>query len=80
MKKTFKEAIDALVEERIKHGADPMEVFEELSREANTVFGRYNLEYELVEKRDRPGGGEVLRLASDPWEGGCGEPDQRRAV
>ncbi|MCB1850805.1 MAG: hypothetical protein KDI83_08485 [Gammaproteobacteria bacterium] len=51
MKKTFKEAIDALVEERIKHGADPMEVFEELSREANMVFGRYNLEYELVGKK-----------------------------
>ena len=27
------------------------EVFEELSREANMVFGRYNLEYELVGKK-----------------------------
>lgn len=51
MKKSFKEAIEALVQERIENGEDPMVLFEELSREANLVFGRYNLEYELVNKK-----------------------------
>jgi hypothetical protein len=47
MKTTFREALEALVNERIAEGADPQELFEELSREANLVFGHYNLEYEL---------------------------------
>ena len=45
---TFKEALEALVNARIEHGDDPMDVFEELHREANLVFGHYNLEYELA--------------------------------
>jgi hypothetical protein len=47
MKKSFKEALQALVEHRIEAGEDPRELFEELRREANLVFGHYNLEYEL---------------------------------
>jgi hypothetical protein len=35
------------VNQRIAEGADPQELFEELRREANLVFGHYNLEYEL---------------------------------
>lgn len=50
MKISFKEAIETLVKQRIESGDDPMELFEELSREANLVFGHYNLEYELVDK------------------------------
>jgi hypothetical protein len=41
---SFKEA---LVNERIAQGEDPRVLFEELSREANQVFGQFNLEYEL---------------------------------
>ncbi len=44
---SFKEALETLVEERIAQGEDPLDLFEELSREANQVFGHYNLEYEL---------------------------------
>ncbi|MGB5453527.1 MAG: hypothetical protein WBM71_20355 [Sedimenticolaceae bacterium] len=47
MKTSFRDAIEALVNERIAEGADPQELFEELKREANIVFGHYNLEYEL---------------------------------
>ena len=47
MKKSFRDALETLVKERIADGADPQELFEELSREANLVFGHYNLEYEL---------------------------------
>ena len=47
MKASFRDALESLVNERIAEGADPQELFEELSREANIVFGRYNLEYEL---------------------------------
>ncbi len=41
MTTSFKEAIDKLVNQRIENGADPIEVFEELTREANLVFGQY---------------------------------------
>ena len=53
---SFREALETLVNERIAAGADPQELFEELSREANLVFGHYNLEYEmgLFNKSDKP--------------------------
>ena len=47
MKTSFREVLERLVNERIAAGEDPKELFEELSREANLVFGHYNLEYEL---------------------------------
>ena len=47
MDSTFREALEKLVDQRIQEGADPKELFEELRREANIVFGHYNLEYEL---------------------------------
>ena len=47
MKTSFREVLERLVNERIAEGEDPKELFEELSREANLVFGHYNLEYEL---------------------------------
>ena len=57
MAQTFREALEALVNARIEQGEDPMEVFDELHREANAVFGHYNLEYELaLIEKDRPAG------------------------
>jgi hypothetical protein len=47
MKTSFREVLERLINERIAEGEDPQELFEELSREANLVFGHYNLEYEL---------------------------------
>lgn len=47
MASSFKEALEALVDARIAAGDEPQDLFEELMREANSVFGHYNLEYEL---------------------------------
>jgi hypothetical protein len=47
MSSSFRDALEGLVNQRIAEGADPQELFEELRREANLVFGHYNLEYEL---------------------------------
>lgn len=47
MATSFKEALEALIDERLAAGEDPVDLFEELQREANQVFGHYNLEYEL---------------------------------
>jgi hypothetical protein len=44
---SFKEVLEELINNRIAQGEDPRDLFEELSREANLIFGRYNLEYEL---------------------------------
>ena len=54
MSSSFRDALEALVNQRISEGADPMELFEELRRETNLIFGHYNLEYELglFEKSD----------------------------
>jgi hypothetical protein len=54
---SFKEALEALVDERIAQGEDPRDLFEELSREANLVFGHYNLEYELGLRKKETGEG-----------------------
>lgn len=47
MVSSFKDVLEELVSERIAQGEDPRDLFEELSREANHIFGQYNLEYEL---------------------------------
>ncbi|MGF1644221.1 MAG: hypothetical protein ACFCUJ_11295 [Thiotrichales bacterium] len=47
MATSFKESLEALIKERIANGEDPRDLFEELAREANAVFGHYNLEYEI---------------------------------
>jgi len=47
MSGTFKEALEALVNERIAKGESPRDLFEELSKEANQLFDQFNLEYEL---------------------------------
>lgn len=47
MSSSFRDALEVLVNQRIAEGADPHELFDELRREANLVFGHYNLEYEL---------------------------------
>jgi len=47
MASNFKEALETLVNQRIAAGEDPLDLFEELMREANLVFGHYNLEYEI---------------------------------
>lgn len=47
MATSFKDALETLVNERIAAGEDPADLFDELHREANQVFGHYNLEYEL---------------------------------
>jgi len=43
MAQTFKEALEALVNARIEAGEDPMDVFDELHREANAVFACFDL-------------------------------------
>jgi hypothetical protein len=47
MKQSFKDILEAMVRERISAGEDPLDLFEDLSREAKLVFGHYILEYEL---------------------------------
>jgi hypothetical protein len=47
MATSFKEVLETLIKERIAAGDDPADLFEELQREANQVFGHYSLEYEL---------------------------------
>lgn len=47
MSRSFREALETLVNHRIEAGEDPEVLFAELTREANLVFGHFNLEYEL---------------------------------
>jgi len=47
MAESFKDALEHLINKRIAAGEDPQDVFEELARESNLVFGHYNLEYEM---------------------------------
>jgi hypothetical protein len=47
MATSFREVLETLVSARIAAGEDPVDLFNELHREANEVFGHYSLEYEL---------------------------------
>ena len=47
MATSFKEILETLVDQRIADGEDPQDLFEELLQEANLVFGRYDLEYQM---------------------------------
>lgn len=56
MASSFRDVLEALVQARIEAGEDPADLVAELSREANIVFGHYNLEYELgLFRRDQGG-------------------------
>jgi hypothetical protein len=50
--KEFARELAALIKRYIDGGCDPQEVADELAREANYVFGHYNLEIYL-EKRSK---------------------------
>ena len=43
----FARRLHNLIEESIKDGSPPEDIFEELVRQANSTFGHYNLEYVL---------------------------------
>jgi hypothetical protein len=47
MDNSFRDAFETLVNQRIVQGADPRDLFEKLTPEANPVFGHYNMEFEL---------------------------------
>ncbi len=46
----FARELNALIRRYIDGGCDPQDIVEELTREANTVFGHYNLEIYLEAK------------------------------
>jgi hypothetical protein len=50
--KSFAAELNDLISRYINAGSDPQEIVDELTREANLIFGRHNLEIYLV-ARDR---------------------------
>jgi hypothetical protein len=48
--KDFAKELNALIKRYIGMGCDPQDIVEELAREANLVFGLYNLEIYLEAK------------------------------
>ena len=53
--KDFAKDLNELITRYINSGSDPQDIADELTREANSVFGHYNLEIYLEAK----GGGET---------------------
>ncbi len=49
----FAQELNELITRHIDAGADPQEVVDELTREANLIFGRYNLEVYLVAQKSK---------------------------
>ena len=47
LKSDFAQKLHDLIEDSIKAGAPPEDIFEELVGQANSTFGHYNLEYVL---------------------------------
>jgi hypothetical protein len=50
--KSFAAELNELITRHINAGSDPQEIIDELTREANLIFARHNLEIYLV-ARDR---------------------------
>jgi hypothetical protein len=48
--KDFAKELNGLITRYIDMGCDPQEIVDELTREANSVFGQYNLEIYLEAK------------------------------
>jgi hypothetical protein len=48
--KDFAEELNGLITRYLEMGCDPQEIIDELTREANSVFGHYNLEIYLEAK------------------------------
>ena len=46
--KSFAKELNELITRYIKAGSDPQDIVDELTREANLVFGRHNLEIYLA--------------------------------
>jgi hypothetical protein len=53
--KNFAKELNELITRYIQSGSDPQAVVDELTREANLVFARHNLEIYLA-ARAKPGG------------------------
>jgi len=53
--KEFAQELNALIKRYVDSGCDPQDIADELLREANYVFGHYNLEIYL-EAKPRAGG------------------------
>lgn len=49
--KTFASELNDLIMRYINSGADPQDIADELAREANLVFGNYNLEIYLAARK-----------------------------
>lgn len=52
--KDFANELNALITRYLQSGSDPQAIVDELTREANLVFARYNLEIYLA-ARAKPG-------------------------
>jgi hypothetical protein len=51
--KNFAQELSELITRYIQSGSDPQAIVDELTREANLVFGRHNLEIYLVAKQGK---------------------------
>jgi hypothetical protein len=49
--KTFAAELNALITRYINAGSEPQEIIDELTREANLIFGRHNLEIYLIARK-----------------------------
>ena len=53
MQTDFARRLHDLIEQGIRDGSPPEDVFEELLSQANSTFGHYNLEYVLTRETRR---------------------------
>ena len=52
-KNSFAKELNDLIMRFINSGSEPQEIIEELTREANLVFGQYNLEFYLAARKGK---------------------------
>jgi len=51
--KSFATELNELITRYIEAGSDPQDIVDELTREANLIFGRHNLEIYLAARKSK---------------------------
>jgi hypothetical protein len=51
--KSFAKELNELITRYINRGSDPQDIVDELTREANLIFARHNLEIYLVARKSK---------------------------
>ncbi len=61
--RNFAKELNDLITRYIRSGSDPQSIVDELTREANLIFARHNVEIYLAARENKKSGGQLVKEA-----------------